>query len=153
MAYGRGFRGSPVFLFLLVFFLLHTDKNRPFGIYSDLCEVSELFRVFGPLTQMSKHHQESVSMVGNWRHVGKPQNPSTVPVLKELILNYTRKRFLQRRFKYSANSSTSFNPAILMLTRSGVNLLNPGPQPGSTLERVRNYHESQEDSSSSNTSQ
>ena len=40
---------------------------------------------------------------------------------------YLRKCFLKQRIKYTAKSTASFNPAWVMLTRSGVNLVNPGP--------------------------
>ena len=41
---------------------------------------------------------------------------------------YKLKQFLKRRIEYNAKSSAMFNPAIVMLTRSGVNLVNPGPE-------------------------
>ena len=41
---------------------------------------------------------------------------------------YVRKCFLKRRINYTVKSSATFNPAILMLTRSGINLVNPGPE-------------------------
>lgn len=41
---------------------------------------------------------------------------------------YVRKCFLKSRINYTANSLATFNPAITMLTRSGINLMNPGPE-------------------------
>ena len=44
------------------------------------------------------------------------------------IQKYIRKRFMKRRISYSTKSSASFNPAIVVLTRSGINIVNPGPE-------------------------
>jgi hypothetical protein len=41
---------------------------------------------------------------------------------------YKLKRFLKRRIEYNTKSSATFNPTIVMLTRSGVNLVNSGPE-------------------------
>ena len=44
------------------------------------------------------------------------------------LQKYARKRFVKRRISYTTKSSASFNPAIVILTRSGVNIVNPGPE-------------------------
>ena len=41
-------------------------------------------------------------------------------------LNISRKRFLKRRIAYNIKSQSSFNPSVVTLLRSGVNLENPG---------------------------
>ena len=45
------------------------------------------------------------------------------------LVHFARKRYLKRRLEFTSNSTATFNPEVMMLVRSGVNILNPGPGP------------------------
>ena len=38
-----------------------------------------------------------------------------------------RKCYLRKRLEFTSNSTAAFNPEVMMLVRSGVNIVNPGP--------------------------
>ena len=43
------------------------------------------------------------------------------------LFYFVRKRYLRRRLGFTSNSTATFNPEVMMLVRSGVNIVNPGP--------------------------
>ena len=43
------------------------------------------------------------------------------------LFYFVRKRYLKRRLGFTSNSTATFNPEVMMLVRSGVNIVNPGP--------------------------
>ena len=45
------------------------------------------------------------------------------------LFYFAKKRYLKRRLGFASNSTATFNPEVMMLVRSGVNILNPGPGP------------------------
>ena len=45
------------------------------------------------------------------------------------LFYFARKRYLKRWLGFTSNSTATFNPEVMMLVRSGVNILNPGPGP------------------------
>ena len=45
------------------------------------------------------------------------------------LFYFARKRYLKRRLGFTSNSTATFNPEVMMLVQSSVNILNPGPGP------------------------
>ena len=45
------------------------------------------------------------------------------------LFYFGKKRYLRRSLGFASNSTATFNPEVMMLVRSGVNILNPGPGP------------------------
>lgn len=141
MAVGHGFMCSVVSLILILFAVNNASNNDELRLsLADKSGTNTFWTeyvVFNPIIR-----NESIIING----YSASKTMSRVKVSRSLFTTKTdwlvatafvsydtplvylvRKRFLRRCLGYTSNSTAIFNPEILMLTRSGVNIWNPGP--------------------------
>ena len=123
MAAVSSFSSSAIISFLPLLLLLYCIVIYPFSNVSDIGS-----KWINNADQLSSSSAE-ICLSSCWQRNQSTRHLEVGPPLKDIYKGlHIRKRFLSRRIYYSSASSASFNPSIIMLMRSGINLVNPGPK-------------------------
>ena len=139
MADGHGFVSSAVSVFILILTVncVLYDDHLCLAYYEEFTmnfwTISSNVSIINEEVVSTTWHSAS-SENKSLRHLFMQRNHSLVSATfitygtPLRLFYFVRKRYLRRRLGFTSNSTATFNPEVMMLVRSGVNIVNPGPE-------------------------